>query len=153
MPSALQVTSAAWALVSLGHTLSAKDWQSSPQFRALPSNADTCARAGWYQGSVFFLVNGASFQYLYFFINPVVFGACLGKSIVVLTQLRRSALLNYNWSKSPEQLRNPVNKAIAVLMVAVMWASSGWYFKRGVTSNGVAVAVMGALQAYSSLRE
>ncbi|OJJ57360.1 hypothetical protein ASPSYDRAFT_90654 [Aspergillus sydowii CBS 593.65] len=120
MPSALQVTSAAWALVSLGHTLSAKDWQSSPQFRALPSNADTCARAGWYQGSVFFLVN---------------------------------ALLNYNWSKSPEQLRNPVNKAIAVLMVAVMWASSGWYFKRGVTSNGVAVAVMGALQAYSSLRE
>lgn len=63
------------------------------------------------------------------------------------------ALLNYNWSKSPEQLRNPVNKAIAVLMVAVMWASSGWYFKRGVTNNGVAVAIMGALQAYSSLRE
>ncbi|BCS27054.1 uncharacterized protein APUU_60102A [Aspergillus puulaauensis] len=120
MPSALQVTSATWVLVSLGHTLGAKEWQSSPQFRALPSNADTCARAGWYQGSVFFLVN---------------------------------ALLNYNWAQAPEQLRNPVNKAIAVLMVAVMWGSSGWYFKRGVTSNGVAVAVMGALQAYSSLRE
>jgi hypothetical protein len=38
--------------------LGAKEWQSSPQFRALPANADTCARVGWYQGSAFFLVNG-----------------------------------------------------------------------------------------------
>ncbi|KAL4780304.1 hypothetical protein BJX76DRAFT_338330 [Aspergillus varians] len=118
MPTALQTTSVAWLLVSLGHTLSAKDWQSSPQFRALPSNADTCARAGWYQGSVFFLVN---------------------------------ALLNYTWSQSPEQMQNPINKTIAVLMIAVMWVSSAWYFKRGVVSNGVVVAGMGALQAYSAL--
>ncbi|KAL2817601.1 hypothetical protein BJX63DRAFT_429646 [Aspergillus granulosus] len=120
MPNALQTTSIGWVLVSLGHTLGAKEWQQSPQFRALPTNADTCARAGWYQGSVFFLVN---------------------------------ALINYNWSLSPEQLKNPINKAIAILMTAVMWASGGWYFKRGVTSNGVAVAIMGALQAYASLRE
>lgn len=63
MPTALQTTSAAWALVSLGHTLAAKDWQSSPQFRALPSTADACARIGWYQGSVFFLVNGKPILY------------------------------------------------------------------------------------------
>ncbi|KAL4863645.1 hypothetical protein BDV12DRAFT_25814 [Aspergillus spectabilis] len=119
MPTALQTTSFAWALVSLAHTLGAKDWQSSPQFRALPSNADTCARAGWYQGSAFFLVN---------------------------------ALINYNWSLSPEQLKNPINKAIAIIMTAVMWTSSGWYLKRGVTPNGVVVALMGALQAYASLR-
>ncbi|KAL2869742.1 uncharacterized protein BJX67DRAFT_346911 [Aspergillus lucknowensis] len=120
MPSALQTTSIGWVLVSLGHTLSAKEWQSSPQFRALPTNADTCARAGWYQGSAFFLVN---------------------------------ALINYNWSQAPEQLKNPINKAVAVLMAAVMLVSSGFYVKRGVTSNGVATAIMGALQAYSALRE
>ncbi|KAL2817995.1 hypothetical protein BDW59DRAFT_130076 [Aspergillus cavernicola] len=120
MPNALQTTSIGWLIVSLGHTLGAKEWQSSPQFRALPTNADTCARAGWYQGSVFFLVN---------------------------------ALINYNWSQSPEQLNNPVNKLIAGLMTAVMWASSGWYLKRGVVSNGAVVALMGALQAYSAFRE
>ncbi|KAL4923580.1 uncharacterized protein BDV17DRAFT_296211 [Aspergillus undulatus] len=120
MPTALQTTSFAWVLISLGHTLGAKDWQSSPAFRALPDNAHACARIGWYQGSAFFLVN---------------------------------ALLNYNWSQSPEQLKNPINKFIAVLMTAVMWGSSGWYFKKGVNQNGVVVAIMGALQAWAALRD
>jgi hypothetical protein len=38
-------------------------------------------------------------------------------------------------------------------MTAVMLASGGWYFKRGVSSNGVAVTIMGALQAYAALKE
>ncbi|KAL4880524.1 hypothetical protein BJY04DRAFT_218996 [Aspergillus karnatakaensis] len=120
MPTALQSTSIGWLLLSLGHTLGAKNWQSSPQFRTLPRADSGCARVGWYQGSVFFIVN---------------------------------ALLNYNWSLAPEQLRNPINRAIAVILTAVMWGSSGWYFKHGVAPNGVVVALMGALQAYAGLRE
>ncbi|KAL4936626.1 hypothetical protein BDV06DRAFT_204659 [Aspergillus oleicola] len=120
MPTALQSTSLAWALISLGHTLGAKDWQSHPTFRSLPEQSHACARIGWYQGSVFFLVN---------------------------------ALINYNWSQSPDQLRNPLNRAIAVIMTMVMWGSSGWYFKSGVKRNGVVVALMGALQAWAALRE
>ncbi|QMW35845.1 hypothetical protein G4B84_011374 [Aspergillus flavus NRRL3357] len=76
MPTALQSTAAGWLLISLGHTvhthlyhypnhilspeekLSAKDWQTLPQVRTLPNLAYTCARAGWYQGSGFFLMNG-----------------------------------------------------------------------------------------------
>ncbi|KAL4990917.1 hypothetical protein BDW68DRAFT_23296 [Aspergillus falconensis] len=120
MPNVLKATSIGWLLISVGHVLGAKDWQSSPQFRALPANADTCARVGWYQGSAFFLVN---------------------------------ALLNYNWSQAPEQLRNPINKIAAVIMAISMLGSSAGYFKGGVSKNGVVVAIMGLLQAYAALRE
>ncbi|GES61192.1 hypothetical protein ATEIFO6365_0006065100 [Aspergillus terreus] len=119
MPNALQTTAAGWLLISLGHTLSAKDWQSLPNFRALPNLAYTCAKAGWYQGSAFFLM---------------------------------TALINYQWSKNPALLNDPVNKAIAGLMTAIVWVSSGWYLKRGVNSNGVVVALMGALQAWAAFK-
>lgn len=38
--------------------ISARDWQSLPQFSKLPTLAYTCAKAGWYQGSAFFLMTG-----------------------------------------------------------------------------------------------
>ncbi|KAF7114561.1 hypothetical protein CNMCM5793_009206 [Aspergillus hiratsukae] len=53
----LKATSMGWLLISIAHTLSARDWQSLPQFRQLPGLAYTCAKAGWYQGSAFFLMN------------------------------------------------------------------------------------------------
>ncbi|KAL4798334.1 hypothetical protein BDV19DRAFT_356863 [Aspergillus venezuelensis] len=120
MPTPLQATTAAWLLCSVGHTLGAKDWQSHPTFRSLPEQSSACAKIGWYQGSVFFLVN---------------------------------AFVNYSWSQSPELLKNPINRAIAVIMTAVMWGSSGWYLKKGVKRNGVFVALIGALQAWAALRE
>ncbi|KAE8148894.1 hypothetical protein BDV25DRAFT_141325 [Aspergillus avenaceus] len=57
MPTTLEITAISWVLISLGHTISAKDWTSLPQTRTLPNLASTCARAGWYQGSGFFLMN------------------------------------------------------------------------------------------------
>ncbi|KAL4909353.1 hypothetical protein BDW74DRAFT_80329 [Aspergillus multicolor] len=124
MTSPLKATSIGWLIISVGHVLGAKEWQSNPQFRALPGIADTCARVGWYQGSAFFLVN--------------VCGA---------------ALINYNWSLAPEQLRNPLNKAAAIVMALSMLGSSAGYFKGGVNKNGFVVAVVGALQAWAALRE
>ncbi|KAE8354013.1 hypothetical protein BDV28DRAFT_95475 [Aspergillus coremiiformis] len=57
MSTPLKTTALGWLLVSLGHTLSARDWQSLGQVRGLPNLAYTCAKAGWYQGSGFFLMN------------------------------------------------------------------------------------------------
>ncbi|CEJ80731.1 hypothetical protein VHEMI00900 [[Torrubiella] hemipterigena] len=117
MPSALQVTAVAWLFVSLGHTVSRKDWQNTAKFNSLPQLATTCAKAGWLQGSGFFIMN---------------------------------ALINYWWSKNPEALTDPIQKAIAGVMVAIMGASSLWYAKNGVTSNAVAVTAIGALQSYAA---
>lgn len=60
-----------------------------------------------------------------------------------------TALLNYAWSRNPALLLDPVHKAIAGALVAVMWVSGWRYAKAGVTGNMVAVSAMGALQTYS----
>ncbi|KAA8649674.1 uncharacterized protein ATNIH1004_002345 [Aspergillus tanneri] len=120
MNTPLHATATGWLLISLGHTISAKEWQSTPQFRALPNLSYTCGKVGWYQGSAFFLM---------------------------------TALINYNWAQNPTLLDQPINKAIAALMTAIVWASSGWYLKRGVMGNGVVVALMGALQAWAAFRD
>ncbi|KAG8428789.1 hypothetical protein J3459_002419 [Metarhizium acridum] len=117
MSKALQITSAGWLLISLGHTTSAKDWQANAKFQTLPRLSYACAKVGWYQGSGFFIMN---------------------------------ALINYAWSKNPALLRDPVHKAIAGAMIAIMWASGWWYTKNGVASNAVAVGAIGALQGYSA---
>ncbi|GFF30795.1 hypothetical protein IFM61606_02726 [Aspergillus udagawae] len=115
----LKATSIGWLFISVAHTISARDWQSLPQFRKLPNLAYTCAKAGWYQGSAFFLM---------------------------------TAMINYNWAQNPALLAEPVNKGIAALMTAIVWVSAGWYFKKGVKANGVAVAAMGALQAWAAFQ-
>ncbi|KJK82789.1 hypothetical protein H634G_01926 [Metarhizium anisopliae BRIP 53293] len=125
MSKALQVTSLGWLLISLGHTTSAKDWQENAKFQTLPRLAYACAKAGWYQGSGFFIMNGTS-------------------------TTRSPPLINYAWSKNPALLRDPVQKAVAGAMIAIMWASGWWYAKNGVTSNAVAVGAIGALQGYSA---
>ncbi|KAG5916151.1 hypothetical protein E4U61_003924 [Claviceps capensis] len=63
---------------------------------------------------------------------------------------RPHALLNYAWSQNPALLHDPIHKAIAGAMVAIMWVSGWWYSKNGVTGPKVAVGVMGALQAYAA---
>jgi hypothetical protein len=134
----LQTTAIGWVLIAAGHTLSARDWQTLPKFHQLPNLAYTCARAGWFQGSGFFLMTGMC-----------------GVATVLWARTNAAdrtnpALLNYHWSQNPEQLRLPVNKAVAALATAIVWASSAWYVKRGVNATGAVVAAMGALQAWSA---
>jgi len=52
----LQVTAAAFAFVSVGHTIKAQEFMNDPQFKRLPRFVSMYSRAGWYQGSVFFLI-------------------------------------------------------------------------------------------------
>ncbi|KAG6002469.1 hypothetical protein E4U21_003035 [Claviceps maximensis] len=118
MTKSLKVAAVGWLLVSLGHTISAKDWQANVKFRNLSSFASACAKAGWYQGSGFFIMN---------------------------------ALLNYAWSQNPALLHDPIHKAIAGTMVAIMWLSGWWYARNGVLANMMVVSAMGALQGYAAL--
>ncbi|KAG5926931.1 hypothetical protein E4U42_002807 [Claviceps africana] len=117
MTRSLDVTAVGWLLLSLAHTSSAGDWQANVQFQNLSSVASACAKAGWYQGSGFFIMN---------------------------------ALINYAWSRNPALLQDPVHRAIAGTMVAIMWVSGWWYAKKGVLASMMAVSVMGALQGYSA---
>lgn len=61
-------------------------------------------------------------------------------------------MINYNWAQNPALLAEPINKGIAPLMTAIVWVSAAWYLKKGVKTNGVAVAAMGALQAWAAFR-
>ncbi|KAK9609670.1 hypothetical protein V6Z98_010208 [Aspergillus fumigatus] len=63
-----------------------------------------------------------------------------------------TAMINYNWAQNPALLAEPINKGIAALMTAIVWVSAAWYLKKGVKTNGVAVAAMGALQAWAAFR-
>ncbi|KAG5913140.1 hypothetical protein E4U53_004988 [Claviceps sorghi] len=117
MTTSLDVTAVAWLLLSLAHTASARNWQANARFQNLSSVASACAKAGWYQGSGFFVMN---------------------------------ALVNYAWSRNPALLQDPVHRAIAGTMVAIMGVSGWWYAKKGVLANMMAVSVVGVLQGYSA---
>ncbi|KAM3501141.1 hypothetical protein MY10362_005793 [Beauveria mimosiformis] len=93
MPSALEISAGAWLLVSLGHTVNGRDWQSHASIKALPQEQKTCARLGWYQGSGFIFI--ASLLNYYWSKNPAAlqdpiqkavaasFSAILGVSSVI----------------------------------------------------------------------
>lgn len=59
------------------------------------------------------------------------------------------AILHYQWSNNPAALQDPLNKALASIANAILWASSAWYAKTGVTDNAVSVGLSAALQAYA----
>jgi len=61
------------------------------------------------------------------------------------------ALLNLSWAKNPESLREPLQRAMAALLVLIAWASSAWYVRRGVRSSGILTGVAGLLQAWAAL--
>lgn len=61
-------------------------------------------------------------------------------------------LINFAWSKNPEALQDPLQKAIATMMIIIMGTSSAWYAKNGVNSNAAAVALVTALQTYATFK-
>ncbi|KGO40850.1 hypothetical protein PEX1_091120 [Penicillium expansum] len=58
-PTLLQASAAAFALLSVGHTIKGRQWTADPRFKAIAgTNSWTCGTLGWYQGSGFFLLTG-----------------------------------------------------------------------------------------------
>ncbi|KAJ5583944.1 hypothetical protein N7450_006608 [Penicillium hetheringtonii] len=48
-------------------------------------------------------------------------------------------------------LKEPLQRAMAALLVLIAWASSAWYVRRGVRSSGILTGVAGLLQAWAAL--
>ncbi|KAJ5872313.1 uncharacterized protein N7529_004666 [Penicillium soppii] len=69
-----------------------------------------------------------------------------GSGYLILT-----ALLNLHWARNPKALEEPLNRAMAGLLVLIAWASSGWYLRRGVKASGILTATAGIIQAWAAL--
>jgi hypothetical protein len=59
--------------------------------------------------------------------------------------------MNYQWSKSPQLLLDPVSKAMAGLAAAVCLGSSVWYIKEGDRGTGGVLGPVGLLQLWAAL--
>ncbi|KAK1143717.1 hypothetical protein N8T08_006117 [Aspergillus melleus] len=66
-----------------------------------------------------------------------------GSAYLVLT-----GLLNLNWAQNPGTLNEPLNRAMAALLVLIAWSSSTWYLRRGQKASGILTAAAGMLQAW-----
>ncbi|TQW01254.1 hypothetical protein IF1G_01185 [Cordyceps javanica] len=63
-----------------------------------------------------------------------------------------ASLLNYYWSKNPALLEDPIQKAIAGFLSAILGVSSVVYAANGVAANSVVTALVSALQAYAAFK-
>ncbi|KAJ5106727.1 hypothetical protein N7456_003402 [Penicillium angulare] len=108
-------------------------------------------------GSLVFAIkhalSGKEFQYLREFQElPNLAYTCStvgwyqGSAYMVLT-----GLLNLHWSQNSKSLEEPLNRAMAAIIVLIAWASSAWYFRRGVKGRGFLTAVAGVFQTYAAL--
>jgi hypothetical protein len=61
------------------------------------------------------------------------------------------AIMNYQWSQSPQLLADPMNKLIAGLLAAVSLGSAGWYVMEGDRGTGVFLGGVGFLQGWAAL--
>ncbi|KAK2758234.1 hypothetical protein FQN54_004078 [Arachnomyces sp. PD_36] len=61
-----------------------------------------------------------------------------------------SALINYRWSRNPKALTDPIEKAIAGLLAAVLAGSAVWYKKKGISGTSAVVAIGSAVQAWAA---
>ncbi|ODM22502.1 hypothetical protein SI65_00090 [Aspergillus cristatus] len=111
----LKATAAGWLFIALGHTLNAKDWQTLPQFRQLPRLAYTCGTIGWYQGSLFFIMN-ALINYTWA-ENPALLDIPLNRVIAGL-------MMGIMWVSSGWYAKNGVYVTGAV--VAAMGGVQAW---------------------------
>ncbi|KAK2796311.1 hypothetical protein FQN50_009602 [Emmonsiellopsis sp. PD_5] len=56
MSKGYKAAAVVFALIAAGHTFAGKEWTKDPKFKALSRPVGAFARAGWYQGSIFFLI-------------------------------------------------------------------------------------------------
>lgn len=106
------------------------------QYQELPRIAYTRSTVGWFQGSAYLVLTGMHHSSVHRWISLI--------HLLI-------GLLNISWSQSPEALEQPLNRAIAAMLVIIAWGSSAWYLRRGVAADGVLTAFAGVFQAYAAL--
>lgn len=133
--------------------MTATEFMNDPQFKRLPRIVAAYARAGWFEGGVFFLISGTYTHINHFF--PPMPHLHLHLSFPLFLSLAKTkqqitALTNYGWSQNPTLLRDPINKAIAALTTCIYWGAGLWYAKNGIKSTSGVLAVIGSLQVWSA---
>ncbi|KAJ5799979.1 uncharacterized protein N7518_002047 [Penicillium psychrosexuale] len=116
----LQASAASFVLLSI----KGRQWTADPRFKAITgTNSWTCGSLGWYQAH----------------------------SIISLSQVLTIVigLLHWQWSQDPSLLQDPLNKAMAGIVNIILWASSAWYAKHGITDTSIVLGISAALQAFS----
>ncbi|KAJ5782800.1 hypothetical protein N7457_004574 [Penicillium paradoxum] len=63
-----------------------------------------------------------------------------------------TSLLHWQWARDPSLLQDPLNKGMAGIVNALLWASSVWYVKHGINESAFAVGLSAALQAFSVVK-
>ncbi|KAJ5166613.1 uncharacterized protein N7482_005394 [Penicillium canariense] len=132
----LQASALTFVILSIGHTVQGRQWTAEKVFRNIKGSRPwACGTVGWFQASPSSCWG----------LDPALASNRLSNT--VLSRDITAAVLI--WSKNPAALQDPLNKALATIANAILWASSAWYAKTGVNDNAVLVGLSAALQAYS----
>jgi hypothetical protein len=112
------------------------------------------AKAGWYQGSVFFTIMGESSTAVQAFISGSVCGpentACSILSTLDTNQYI-SGLINYRWATDGFR-GDGIDKTIVALIATVCFGSAGWYVKTGDPGTAIVLTPLGLAQIVAALR-
>jgi hypothetical protein len=69
--------------------------------------------------------------------------------VFVIANTICAGLLHWQWARDPSLLQDPLTKAIAGLVNVLLWASSAWYAKHGISDTASVVGLCAALQAWA----
>ena len=62
-----------------------------------------------------------------------------------------SGLLNLHWAQNPRSVEEPLNRAMAAVIVAIAWTSSFYSLRRRLKDKGIVIAAAGIVQAWAAL--
>jgi hypothetical protein len=61
--------------------------------------------------------------------------------------------MNYQWSRSPQLLADPINRLMAGLAASALLGSAVWYIKEGDRGTGGFLGSVGGLQIWAAMQK
>ncbi|KAH7115197.1 hypothetical protein B0J11DRAFT_540082 [Dendryphion nanum] len=111
----LLAAAVAHTALGFGHTAKGLSQFSHPSLSQLPRFLRSNVQAGWYEGSVFFVMLG---------------------------------ILNYKWAQTG--LVDTPDKALATLIVTLLFGAGGNYIRTGDKPTGIVLSLVGILQTVAA---
>ncbi|KAJ4992606.1 hypothetical protein SVAN01_01989 [Stagonosporopsis vannaccii] len=133
------------AVLSLGHTTKGLEQFKHASISALPTALRGAVKAGWYEGSGFFLMmcKLSSVQSTQHRLNWLI-GRCFHDAKLTMSL----AILNYKWAQTG--LLDIYDKSIAGLLVAILAGAAANYFQSGDKPTAGTLAVAAVLQGLAA---
>ncbi|KAH6643939.1 hypothetical protein C7974DRAFT_10343 [Boeremia exigua] len=131
------------AVLSLGHTSKGLEQFKHASISALPTTLRGAVKAGWYEGSGFFLMMGK--------LRPLSQISCFIIRSVLLQASKLTvplAVLNYKWAQTG--LLDIYDKSIAGLLVTILAGAAGSYFQSGDKPTAATLAAAAVLQGLAA---